>query len=749
MAVIDRNIQSYIVFSGDSITHALKKISENQAGFVVAVSEHGVVDGILTDGDFRRWVVSQNEIHLDSSVSNIVNRDYRWASSKTSATEIAQGLDDNIRFLLLLDDAHRLVGVAKPSQGQIQIGKFKLGPDTESYLIAEIGNNHNGDFDLAKKLVNAAKAAGANCAKFQMRQLESLYTNAGNSNDEKEDLGSQYTLDLLSRFQLSNEEMFKIFDYCKSVGIQPLCTPWESKSLELLEEYGMEAYKVASADFTNHGFLLELIQTGKPLICSTGMSTDGEIRDSVQLLKKHNAQFILLHCNSTYPAPFKDINLHYMTKLKTISGGLVGYSGHERGIHIPLAAISLGAKVVEKHFTLDRNMEGNDHRVSLLPQEFEQMVKQIRELEEAMGTSASRQVSQGELMNREILGKSVVAKADIKSGTILKAEHLEIKSPGRGLAPYKLPELIGRKASRDIERGDFFYPSDLGLGLTELKPFQFSRPFGVPVRYHDVNKMISKSNISLVEFHFSYKDLDLKAEKYFSEQRNIEFVVHSPELFANDHIMDLAAFDEDYRRHSVKELQRVIDVTRQLNPYFKTERPLIIINAGGFTLEAHMPVADRSKYYDQIAKSLSELDSEGVEIIPQTMPPFPWHFGGQRFQNLFMDPLETRDFCEQYNMRICLDISHSKLACNHFKWSFSEFIQMVGPYTAHIHVVDAKGVDGEGLQILEGDIDFKQLAKELAQSAPKASFIPEIWQGHKNDGEGFWVALDRLQSLNF
>ena len=151
--------------------------------------------------------------------------------------------------------------------------------------------------------------------------------------------------------------------------------------------------------------------------------------------------------------------------------------------------------------------------------------------------------------------------------------------------------------------------------------------------------------------------------------------------------------------------------------------------------------------YQLRVESLSALDSEGIEIIPQTMPPFPWHFGGQRYHNLFVDPEDIVEFCSQNKYRVCLDVSHSKLACNHHKLSFKEFIEQVGPYVAHLHIADAEGLDGEGLQIGEGDLDFPALAEDLTKTAPQATFIPEIWQGHKNEGEGFWLALERLEKF--
>ena len=258
---------------------------------------------------------------------------------------------------------------------------------------------------------------GADCAKFQMRDMNRLYRNAGKSNDMSSDLGTQYTLDLLERFQLADEDLYKCFDHAAKRGLIPLCTPWDQASLEKLNRWGMEGFKVASADFTNHEHLSSLAATGKPLICSTGMASELEIRSGIRHLQNQSASYVLLHCNSTYPTPFKDVNLRYIERLRDLSGAPVGYSGHERGIEIPIAAAALGAVVIEKHITLDRCMEGNDHKVSLLPDEFSQMVKGIRRVEESMGSSGERSISQGEMMNREILAKSLVATCDIAMDT--------------------------------------------------------------------------------------------------------------------------------------------------------------------------------------------------------------------------------------------------------------------------------------------------------------------------------------------
>ncbi|HIJ79504.1 MAG: N-acetylneuraminate synthase family protein [Desulfobulbaceae bacterium] len=744
--IIDKNFSDYIVFTEDCISRALKKIGRNRHRFIIAVSESGILEGIMTDGDFRRWIVQQDDVSLSQKVDKVINRKYDFAYITDSPDSIKKRLSKKIEVIPLVDKQHRLVALAKKREPDLLLGSNIINQNSSVFVIAEIGNNHNGSLSVAKQLIDEAINAGADCVKFQMRDMEALYKNNGRSDDESADLGAQYTLDLLSRFQLTNEEMVQAFDYCKQKGVLPLCTPFDQVSLGHLEDYGMQAYKLASADLTNHDLLRAMAETGKPIICSTGMSTEIEIIQAVDILRNYGSQYVLLLCNSTYPAPFKDINLKYLDRLREIGDCFVGYSGHERGFSVPIAAVSLGAKVIEKHLTLDSNQEGNDHKVSLLPEEFKEMVTGIRQVEQALGSKGERKITQGEMMNREVLGKSLIINCDLSRGELITQEMIEVKSPGNGLAPYRKNELLGKMAKHDFKAGDFFFPSDVEQTDIEPREYSFARPFGIPVRYHDFKEMLPLSNFDLVEFHLSYKDMLINIHDLFTRPFDIDFVVHSPELFAGDHILDLCSFDEGYRRHSVKKLQDVINITRELKEYFpKTERPLIIVNVGGATQHAHLQPEARLRYYDRLKLSFSELDMDGVEIIPQTMPPFPWHFGGQRYQNLFMDHHETAEFCKEMGMRICLDISHSKLACNYFNWSFSEFIETVGEYVAHLHIVDAEGYDSEGLQVGEGIIDFVALARDLDLFAPNASFIPEIWQGHKNKGEGFWVALECLE----
>ena len=627
----------------------------------------------------------------------------------------------------------------------MKIAGFKVG-NKKVFVIAEIGNNHNGSFDLALEMVDAAHEAGADCVKFQMRNMSSVYRKKSLAK-EGEDLGTEYVLDLLERFQLSQEEHKKVAEYCEHKGILYMCTPWDSDSVRNLEFFNVQAYKVASADLTNLPLIDTLVSTQKPLILSTGMSSKEEIQITVNFLNKKKAEFALLHCNSTYPAPLHDINLNFINKLREIHP-LIGYSGHERGIAVTLAAVGLGAKIVERHFTFDRDMEGPDHSASLEKEEFKLLVSGIREIEEGLGDGLVRKISQGEMINRENLAKSLVASQDLVKGTTIKSEHLKVLSPGQGLSAQNYSKLLGSVLTRDMLEEDYFYPSDLLDERCEPKIYDFNRPWGIPVRYHDFKKYSLKINPDIFEFHLSYSDLDLDINDYLSGEYEYGFVVHAPELFSESRLMDLASPDEEYRQYSIKETQRVIEITRSLKKYFpKTDRPMIVANIGGFTMDELLPSDQIISYYERFADSLNLLDMDGVELIPQTMAPFPWHFGGQRHQNLFVHADECREWCEKLNLRMCFDISHSKLTSNHFGIDFYDFVKKIAPITGHLHLGDALGVNGEGLQIGEGEIDFKKLASILDDYCPKASFIPEIWQGHKNGGEGFWIALEKLESI--
>ncbi|MBA6067164.1 N-acetylneuraminate synthase family protein [Pseudomonas mosselii] len=615
------------------------------------------------------------------------------------------------------------------------------------YVIAEAGNNHNGSLALAKQLVDAAVAAGADCVKFQLRNREALYRRKADGS-RAEDLGVEYIQDLLDKVELSLDEHRQVRDYCAQQGITYLCTPWDEPSVDALAGFDVAALKIASADLSNPYLIAKAASLGKPLILSTGMSFEHEIIRAIEQLNALGTSFALLHCNSAYPAPETDIQLGYMRRLQELHG-LIGYSGHERGIAITLGAVALGAKLVERHITLDRNMEGPDHLASLEPTEFRQLVDGIRQLELALPWQGpGRHASQGELLNRENLGKSVIAARDIPRGAVLDQGMLRVASPGQGLPPYRLPELLGKPAQRDIAQGDFLFESDLQEQPAEQKlAFDMPLRWGVPVRYHDFLDYRRRIEPDLFEFHLSYRDLSLKPQLFLAQVECSRLVVHAPELFENSELLDLVADDPAYRRRSIDNLQRVVDATLQIGEFFPAaDARLIVANIGGFSADAPRPLAMRPELYERFHDACRQVDFAGTELIPQNMAPFPWHFGGQRHQNIFMMPDELAAQAREHGLRLCLDLSHLQMTCFHFGLDFQAALALLLPHSAHLHVADAKGTNGEGVLMGTGDIDWPASWAQIRQH-PEVSFIPEIWQGHKDHGAGFWSALTYLQSL--
>ena len=631
-----------------------------------------------------------------------------------------------------------------PGAAGFDIGPHRIG-GKRVFLIAEIGVNHNGDFDRALAMIDRAAEAGADCAKFQLRDLDALYRRRSLAG-AGDDLATEYTIDLLRRFQLTPEQHARLAAHCRARGITSLCTPFDPPSVAALEAIGVAAFKVASADLVNLPLVERIADAGKPMLLSTGMSTENEIRATVAALNARGAAFALLHCHSTYPAPFGAIELRYLHRLRAIHP-LVGYSGHERGIAVSLGAVALGACVLERHVTLDRAMEGPDHAASLSFDDFARLAAGVRELEAALGEGGPRRIGQGELINRENLGKSLVAARPLPAGHVVSRDDVAVKSPGQGLSPQRLHDLVGKRLSRAMREEDFFFASDVEGDAARPRRYRFRRTWGVPIRYHDFARFMELANPPLVEFHLSYRDMELDPSQFLrGTYPDTEFTVHAPELFKDSRLMDLATADDAERAFSLAETRRVVEIARALKRFFpKTAAPAIVANVGGHSMDSPLPAAAKPALYARFGESLAELDLAGVRLCPQNMAPFPWHFGGQRHQNIFIMPQESAEWCRRLGIEMCVDVSHAQLAANHFGFALDAYVRTLGPHTAHLHIADAAGVDGEGLQIGEGEIDFAALGRALDAAAPRASFIPEVWQGHKNDGEGFWIGLARLE----
>lgn len=320
------------------------------------------------------------------------------------------------------------------------------------YVIAEAGVNHNGNVDTAKKMVEAAKEAGADYVKFQTFVPEKLVSRfAGKAEYQKAATGTEESqLEMLEKLALTRDDFVELEKYCKKTGIGFLSTPFDLESISFLEQLDMDFWKVPSGEVTNLPYLEAIGKTGRKVVMSTGMCGMEEIRKAVAVLEKSGTpEIILLHCNTQYPTPYRDVNLRAMDTMKKETGKEVGYSDHTLGIEVPIAAAAIGAAVIEKHFTLDRAMEGPDHKASLEPEELTQMVSSIRKIECAMG-SGRKELSPSEAANRTAARKSIVAGREIKKGEIFSEKNLAVKRPGNGISPMRWYEVLGMEAKRDF-----------------------------------------------------------------------------------------------------------------------------------------------------------------------------------------------------------------------------------------------------------------------------------------------------------
>jgi N,N'-diacetyllegionaminate synthase len=320
-------------------------------------------------------------------------------------------------------------------------------------IIAEAGVNHNGDIGLAKQLINVAAESGADVVKFQTFSADSLVTMTADKADYQilATGGAETQHEMLRRLELSHEMHWELISHCKAQGIMFLSTGFDVKSVEFLRGLGQTLFKIPSGEINNLPYLRCVGQFGKEVILSTGMSTIGEIDQAIDALVTAGTsanKITLLHCTSEYPAPVNEVNLRAMQSMQSAFGMKVGYSDHTQGIEVAIAAVAMGASVIEKHFTLDRNMTGPDHRSSLLPIELNEMVRSIRNIQSALGDGRKRP-SLSEAKNRNIARKSIVASKSIKKDELFSLENITTKRPGNGISPMRWDEVLGRVASRD------------------------------------------------------------------------------------------------------------------------------------------------------------------------------------------------------------------------------------------------------------------------------------------------------------
>lgn len=622
--------------------------------------------------------------------------------------------------------------------------KTRFETTNRTYVIAEVGINHNGDLSEAKNLIRAAVEAGADSVKTQLRHLPSIYVEEVLKDSLKAEQGTQYLLDVLKKSELGFEQIKELADFSQKnfPEIDFFVTPFDPTSAAFLNEIGMNLFKIGSPDFTNLPLLRTVADFKKPMIISTGMSEEPEIQQVYDFLKSINADFSFLHCHSAYPAPLDTLNVNFIDEMKKRFNVKIGYSGHEKGWLPTLAAVSKGAQIVERHITQDQDSWGPDHRASLTPSEFKKMVEDIRSVEKILGQH-KRILSQGEKNNRLGLAKSLVASRDLPVGTKLDFPDLIAKTPAKGASPLQLMEFIGKELTVNLKKDDYISTRHISEANSNKESYDIPKKWGIVGRLNDFRDFLDLKP-ELIEIHMTWRDL--AEHKATNEVFQQDLVVHAPEYY-QDKLIDFTTNDKKVVDYSLEMLQRTIDIARELNPQFKGQTdsrgPRVVVHPGGhFSYEAQ---SNKDDQYANLKKNLKLVNSEGVRLLVENMPPRPWYFGGQWYNTIFLDAKEIAQFSTEMGWPICFDTSHAVLYCQYAGIPFSKFTKEIVDHAGYFHISDGRGSTEEGLQIGDGVIDFEEFFRMISNK--NLGFIPEIWQGHLNKGEGFKIALRKIEKI--
>lgn len=613
-----------------------------------------------------------------------------------------------------------------------------------AYIIAEIGINHNGDFNEAINLIDAAIEANVDAVKFQKRDLKSIYSKDVLEDSNAQEWSFEYLIPLLKESELTENEYKNIRAYCNQKKIDLIVTPFDEHSAEFVANLGVSAFKISSADMTNIELVKKCSEYNIPLLISTGMWKDQDIQDCANFYNKENINYTFLLAQSTYPAPYENLNLKYLNRLQELSNNkIVGYSGHERGTFIPVACVAMGYKIIEKHLTFDKTLKGPDHKASMTPDEFKEMVDNIRALESAL--NATKTVNQAELQNKEAFAKSAVAIRDLPIGHVLIKSDIVYKSPGKGIFPHNIYKYFGKVLKKEISQDHYINDTDFQdtIDIKDWKKFTFSQQWGAKCRFHDYNKY-KVLNSPVVEFHCSQTDLDIdfKLDKPSASQ----LIIHAPEIFDRK-LVDICSTDQIYVEESLDVLQKTLDKTSELHKYFPEHKAKVVMHLGGMFLN-NKNVKDTNKLIDIAIKNFSTLkyNKDKIDILPENLPPRPWYLGGEWFQHAFMSSDDMKQFCNHFNLKMTYDVCHAQLYCNLFDIDINEYTKEIMDIVGHVHISDAYGTNGEGVQIGEGCMNFDALFEIMGEY--KFSWVPEIWSGHLHEGSGTYECMKLLEKYS-
>lgn len=601
-------------------------------------------------------------------------------------------------------------------------------------VIAEIGINHDGDINKAQRLIQSAKNAGCDGIKFQYRNIKNAYT------ANPKEIGDEIVLTQIKRTYLNASQILKLRDFARSIGVKAGISFFTVEDLSDFEslDADFDFYKIPSAELLNKVLISKLLETNKDVLISVGMHTEIEIEMVFNSISRYS-NWIPLHCVSNYPLADHNVTLSYITYLQKKWNRKVGYSSHDKNWENNLIALALGATVIERHITEDKFAEGLDHSSSSNFEEFAKLCNYAKEFDLITAGDGPRIPNQGELINKQNLGRSFYATREVQAQEKFSLTDFNYKSPQTGLCISDVEQYIGNPLVHGISTGEVLTNQHFNSNLIQvsedaIRTAEFLN-ISVPVRLSDYHHIRRKIPINAYEFHLSYKEVESNLLS-FRVDRTDRFSVHLPDYINSTTLIDPFSKDSEIKLASRECIVKVISFSERLAAETNFRVPIVMSLAG-----IDMP---RAVFYPSIYNLLKEFSSISSPLTLQWLPPYAWYFGGSIKLNI-MNNTEDIKWINEFKIPVTLDVSHLFLCQNASGLKPMQVIESIQKNIVHWHISDASGLDGEGLPIGAGSPENTKVIRNILDQ--EGLKVIEVWQAHLNGYEGFKIAINKIHEL--
>lgn len=599
-------------------------------------------------------------------------------------------------------------------------------------VIAEIGINHDGNLEKARLLVKHAHASGCYGIKFQYRNLKNSYSQ---SNRE---IGDEIILSEIVRNYISPDDLILVAREAKALGLKAGISFFTSEDISDFDITEFDFFKIPSVELTNIQLIKNLLNTEKEVLISLGMHSEIEIEQVLSEISDYT-NWVPLHCVSNYPVVNHNAQLGYITYLQNKWGRMVGYSSHDDNWENIGIALSLGATIIERHITDSRKSEGLDHSSSSTLEEFQRICKLANDIDALLLGNGPRVPNQGELLNRQNLGRSPFARRDIDAGEVISVDDFEYRGPLTGITGLEFKAALGNKLLVPIKKNTPITRShiqNLEFNLT-FQEIELAKQMklSIPIRVGDFKAIQTSIPIGKFEFHLSFQEIasDLSRIEIDSEDT---YSVHLPDYIDSRNLVDPWSKDGYIRELSVELLNRTIQFADRIGSETRKVVPIVA--------SLSCPPDDVEIFYDRCSKLFKDHQGKNSLLTLQWLPPIAWYFGGSINLHV-MNNLNAVEKIKELDLPITMDYSHLILGRNYFGFDAEHVLETLFPQIKHIHVCDAKGIDGEGMQIGEGDPGNLDLIRTISKFSTLK--VIEVWQGHLNHFWAFKKAISKLVQL--